>query len=381
MPDLPARYEALVASGAIERDPAQVALVARLEALARELEGYRPLAAGGGLLGRLFGGTPPAPPRGLYVHGAVGRGKTMLMDLFFARVDVAAKRRTHFNDFMADVHARVHAARARVQGDPLGPVAAAMAREAWLLCFDEFAVGDIADAMILGRLFDGLFAAGVVVVATSNVAPGDLYAGGLNRALFLPFVARLTQRVDVLRLEARADFRLEAIEGAPVWRVPPDAGATKALDRAFSSLAGGAPARGGALKVGSREVEVPAQAGGVARFSFSQLCEAPLAAADYAALARAFHTLVLDGVPVLTYERRNAAKRFILLIDTLYEHRVKLVASAEAEPDELYTAADGREAFEFARTVSRLHEMRGRDYLGSAHGRPVEAVGSLAGDF
>jgi cell division protein ZapE len=305
----------------------------------------------------------------------------MLMDLFFDSVPLAAKRRAHFHEFMADMHERVHAWRtenkhvgpANGGDDPILPVADALAREARLLCFDEFSVHDIADAMILGRLFARLFESGVVLVATSNTAPDDLYAGGLNRQLFLPFIDLLKRHVDVVRLEARTDFRLEKLALAPVYVTPLGAHADRALDAAWRRLTAtdrGAPVT---LRVLGRDVTVPQAAKGAARFSFAELCEAPLAAADYAKIARDFHTIVVDRIPILDATRRNEAKRFINLIDILYDHRVKLLASAAAEPDALFAGAEGLEAEESARTASRLFEMRSQEYMGAAHGAAASA--------
>jgi cell division protein ZapE len=380
------RYAALVESGAIERDPAQVAVVKRLAALAEALAAQR-LARKSSALGWLFGKKtdPKDLPKGLYIWGSVGRGKTMLMDLFYESVAVKRRRRVHFHEFLADVHRRVHAYRQRLKAgevkdpDPIGPIAAELAEEARLLCFDEFTVTDIADAMILGRLFTALFAAGVVVVATSNVEPSRLYEGGLNRSLFLPFVALLGEKVDVLKLEARTDFRLEKLGGAPVYRVPADETAKAALDEAFRKLSGTARGSRLVLEVNGHDLVVPQAAGGVARASFADLCSQAYGASDFIALAQRFHTLVLDEIPVLADEQRNETKRFIILIDTLYEHHVKLVASAGAEPHELYKAKSGREAFEFDRTVSRLIEMRSDDYLGLPHGRADSAASGDSG--
>lgn len=376
-------YDALVLSGAIERDPAQLALVFQLEALALKL-GERALASKGRALGWLFARRKAEPEliKGLYIWGSVGRGKTMLMDMFFARVRGVSKRRAHFHVFMADVHERIHAFRQRAKtgeirdGDPIVPVAEAIAAEAGLLCFDEFTVTDIADAMILARLFNALFQQGVTLVATSNVEPSRLYEEGLNRTLFLPFVGQLCDYVDVAMLDARTDFRLEKLAGAEVYHQPLDDAARAALDLAFSRLTGQTEAPPVILEVKGHRLEVPQAAFGVARASFADLCAKPYGAGDYLALARGFHTLVLDDVPLLTFENRNEAKRFIILIDTLYENRVKLVLSADAEPHRLYLADHGREAFEFDRTASRLIEMRGQDYLVLPHGRPGAAAGS-----
>jgi len=375
------RYAALVEAGAIERDPAQVAVIKKLQALTETLAARR-LARKGSALGWLFGKKPDtaSAPKGLYVWGSVGRGKTMLMDMFFEAAPVKRKRRVHFHEFLADVHGRINAYRQKIKSgevkdaDPIAPVAADLADEAYLLCFDEFTVTDIADAMILGRLFTALFAAGVVVVATSNVEPSRLYEGGLNRALFLPFIALLQTKVEVLKLDARTDFRLEKLGGAPVYHVPADEKAKAALEAAFRALSGKAQGQRTVLNVQGHDLVLPQAAGSVARASFADLCAQAYGASDYIALAQRFHTLVLDDIPILDFDRRNEAKRFIILIDTLYEHHVKLVASAAAEPHELYRANKGREAFEFDRTVSRLIEMRSEEYLAMPHGRPDSAA-------
>lgn len=368
----------------LERDPAQVELIARLDALGDTLR-ERALASKSSPLGWLFGrrraSRSHAAPRGLYIWGGVGRGKTMLMDLFYETVAVEPRRRVHFHAFMADVHGRIHAYRQRVKAgsardtDPIPPVAEAIAREAALLCFDEFAVTDITDAMILGRLFTALFARGVTVVATSNVKPDRLYEDGLNRALFLPFLALLQERMDVFELDARTDFRLEKLAGAPVWHVPADAAARRALDNAFHRLTGMRQGEPLTLEVKGHALRVPQAASGVARADFADLCAQAYGASDYLALAQRFHTLMLDDIPVMDFDRRNEARRFIMLIDTLYEAHVKLVATAQAEPDALYAVNHGREAFEFARTVSRLIEMRSQAYLALPHGR-ADSTGS-----
>jgi len=375
-----ARYDALVREGAIERDPAQVALLRHLETLAEGLSGYR-LARKTSALGWLFGKRNATPPRGLYVWGSVGRGKTMLMDLFFEALPVHRKRRVHFHAFMADVHERIHAWRTQLKAgtvkgdDPIGPVAASIADEAWVLAFDEFTVTDIADAMILGRLFTALFAQGVVVVATSNVEPERLYEGGLNRTLFLPFIALLQERMAVVRLDARADFRLEKLAGGMVFHSPADQHSHDALTKMFRSISGHAHGKPMVLTVKGHPVEIPEAAGGVAHFRFGDLCSKPLGASDYLAIAERFHTVIVEDIPRLTFERRNEAKRFITLIDALYDARVKLLASAEVEATALYQADTGREAFEFDRTVSRLIEMRSEDYLALPHGQP-DSTGS-----
>ncbi|MCE4224154.1 cell division protein ZapE [Methylobacterium sp. C25] len=380
------RYDALVRSGAIERDSAQLVLLKALDRLVIDL-GRRKRASKGSALGWLFGrkDDDAGPVKGLYIWGSVGRGKTMLMDLFYESAP-APKRRIHFHGFMADAHERIHAHRQAVKAgtakgdDPIPPVADALAAEATLLCFDEFTVTDIADAMLLGRLFGALFKRGVTVVATSNVEPDRLYEGGLNRALFLPFIAELQERVTVMRLDSRTDFRLEKLGGSSVYHLTGEGGADEALDQAFKALTGKAKGQPGSIRVKGREVPVPEEAGGVARFSFADLCARPLGASDYMAIASHFHTVIVSGIPVMSQETRNEAKRFITLIDTLYDAHVKLIASAAADATGLYTGTEGREAFEFERTASRLIEMRSSEYLGLPHaGGHSEASGSSSG--
>src|SRR5262245_53082233 len=380
---VPVQYAARVAAGKIERDSGQQAVVDRLAQLEKQLAERR-LAHKSSSLGWLFGAREAEPIKGLYIFGAVGRGKTMLMDLFFAASPVVRKRRVHFHEFMTDVHERIYALRQKAKHgqtngeDPIQLAAAAIADETWLLCFDEFHVTDIADAMILGRLFKRLFELGVVVVATSNVPPAELYKDGLNRALFLPFIALIEQHMEIVELRARTDFRLEKLAGAPVWYVPADRAADAALDEAWRRLTAGHAGEELDLTVKGRTVRVPCATMGVARFSFHELCQKPLAAADYLKIAHEFHTIILDHVPAMDYEQRNEAKRFIILIDTLYDNAVKLLASAEAEPDALYRASDGFEAAEFSRTASRLIEMRSQAYLALPHGHAV-ASGSSEG--
>jgi cell division protein ZapE len=298
----------------------------------------------------------------------------MLMDLFFEASPVQRKRRAHFHEFMIDVQERVHAVRQKMKlgayagEDPIEVVAIELAEEAWLLCFDEFHVDDIADAMILGRLFTQLFARGVVLVATSNVEPEELYKDGLNRALFVPFIHLLEQHVNIVRLAARTDFRLEKLAGIGVWYVPADAAADAALDEAWRRLTSGHDGEPQDLPLKGRIVHIPRASMGVARFGFHDLCEQPLAAADYLRIAHEFHTLIIDRIPVMSFETRNAAKRFIILIDTLYDMNVKLIASAEAAPEALYRGDEGFEAQEFKRTASRLIEMGSQAYLARPHG-------------
>ena len=382
-----ARYAAGVAAGRVERDVAQVAIVERLTRLEARIMQHR-LARKSSSLGWLFGDreSKEARIKGLYVYGDVGRGKTMLMDFFFEASPVMRKRRAHFHEFMLDVHERIHAYRQNMKlgehagEDPIRLTAAQLAEEAWLLCFDEFHVTDIADAMILGRLFAELFERDVVLVATSNVPPDDLYKDGLNRALFVPFIHMLEAHLDIVRLDARTDFRLEKLAGMPVWHVPAEAAADLALDDAWRRLAGGHEGEAQALPLKGRSVHVPRAAMGVARFGFHDLCEQPLAAADYLRVAHEYHTIILNRVPVMTFDTRNAAKRFIILVDTLYDMNVKLIASAAAEPDALYQGEEGFEAQEFKRTASRLIEMRSQAYLARPHGAAhAQISGSSAG--
>ena len=371
-------------AGELERDAAQEDVLRALEDLRACLDAdpQRPP----GVLGWLAGPGRQTPScRGLYIWGDAGRGKTMLMDLFFEAVPGPRKSRVHFLGFMASVHAFIHTWRQNNHhdrrngpgqgGDPVPAVADFIANKARLLCFDEFSVTDITDAMILGRLFEALFARGVVVVATSNVRPDLLYQDGLNRALFLPFIAMIEAWMQIIRLDARADFRLQKLRDHAVYFVPPDAQAAAALTAAFRRLTGADHGTPITLDVLGHAVHVPEARSNVARFSFASLCETPLGSADFLALARRFHTVLIDAVPVIDAGQRNEAKRFISLIDTFYDRHVKLIVSAGAEPAELYLGTEGFEAFEFKRTASRLIEMRSKDYLALPHGA-VASLGS-----
>ncbi|OCW59018.1 cell division protein ZapE [Hoeflea olei] len=366
-------YAARVASGELSNDPAQVRLARRLDAVLDAVSSKR-LATKSSALGWLFARkrADNTPPRGLYVHGAVGRGKTMLMDMFFEMVPARRKRRAHFHDFMADVHSRIHAHRQKLkagetsQADPVPPVAEELIAEAWVLCFDEFSVTDIADAMLLSRLFEQLFKRGCVLVATSNVEPDDLYRDGLNRQLFLPFVGLLKAHVDVLNLDASTDYRMESTDRLPVFHRLQAGEGDEALDTAWRQVTGGAAPLPDKIQMKGRQVPVPAAAAGAARFSFADLCEAPLGASDYAAIAERYATVFVDRVPVMSKAQRNAAKRFIILIDTFYDRKTRLFLSAAADPEGLYPDPSGTEGFEFARTVSRLTEMQSADYLAAS---------------
>jgi cell division protein ZapE len=365
MPDGPmSRYRALLAEGALRPDGGQRLAVEKLQLLHQRLVGYtpaRPKLVARGFLG--FGrkaAKPDAPLAGLYLYGGVGRGKSMLMDLFFAGAPVARRRRVHFHAFMQEVHAGIHAARESGVEDPIRPVAAEIAEGATLLCFDELQVTDITDAMILGRLFEALFAHGVVVVATSNRHPDDLYKDGLNRQLFLPFIAMLKERLDVHELESPVDHRLKGAAAERHYFSPVDAEAEAAMAAAWSDITDGAPVAPLTLDVQGRTVRLPQAADGAARASFAELCETPLGPADYLAIAGAVHTLLIDRVPRLSRARNNEAKRFVTLVDALYESRTRLICSAEAAPEALYVEGEG--AFEFGRTASRLIEMGRADW-------------------
>lgn len=369
MGNLAAAYDEKLASGKIEPDVAQAEIARMLDDLACRIE----------TRGSRGWFSKPKPVKGLYLWGGVGRGKSMLMDLFFANSDIECKRRVHFHDFMQETHAFINEWKKMTSGqrratgwttkggndDPIPPAAKKIAASAELLCFDEFQVTDIADAMLLGRLFRYLLERDVVVVATSNRHPDDLYKNGINRQLFLPFIDLVKEALQVHEIRSDRDYRLERLTAAPVYYSPLGYAADKAMDDAWARLTSGAEPHGTHLTVQGRELRIPAAAAGVARLSFDQLCNRPLGPADYLTLARHFNTVLIDRVPVLVPDNRDAARRFVTLIDALYEARAKVLMSAEAEPDKLYKSGHG--AFEFERTASRLYEMRSADYLGAEH--------------
>ncbi len=349
-------YEARVAAGTLQADPAQHALLSRLEDLRSWLEANATRKVG--LFAGLFA-KPIMPPKGFYLWGGVGRGKSMLMDLFTDATDIAGKRRVHFHAFMQGVHKGMHTARQRGVEDPLGPVAEDIARDLRLLAFDEMQITDITDAMIVGRLFEKLFAAGVVIVITSNRPPIDLYKDGLSRALFLPFIAMLEDRLEVVELESPTDYRQHRLAGAQVYFHPARTAAAE-IAAIWADLTGGAPDQPLQLEVNSRHVTLPRFANGVGRASFWDLCSKPLGPADYLAIARAVRVLIVEDIPQLSSANYNEAKRFVILIDALYEARVRLIASAADAPERLYIEGEG--SFEFERTASRLREMQGADW-------------------
>jgi cell division protein ZapE len=381
MPGLLEKYRALLAKGVLGPDSAQAMAVEKLESLTKALNSYRPDQGEQGWLGR-FGfanrsqkqlqwnpgdSEATAVKQGLYIFGAVGRGKSMLMDLFFAASTVEKKRRVHFHAFMQEVHAAIFAWQQQIDGDreaQIPHLARDIANRSWLLCFDELQVSDIADAMILGRLFQALFDLGVVVVTTSNRPPDDLYKDGLQRERFLPFIALLKERLDLLELEASKDYRIGRKMGMQVYFTPLG-GAEARLRESFLRLTGGREPEVESMNVLGRQWSVPRAADGVAWFDFGELCGGNFGPADYLALSSTYHSLILAGIPRLTPERRDSAKRFVTLVDALYEHKVTFICSAETGPDEIYSAGDG--SFEFHRTASRLMEMQSQDYLSRAH--------------
>lgn len=364
------QLNALTASGELKADAAQLGVAAHLDRILDDLNRRKP-AKKKSALGWMFAkrAGPQSAVKGLYVYGSVGRGKTMLMDMFYDLAPVTAKRRCHFHEFMADVHNRVHAHRQKLkngetkQADPIPPVAAALLAEAELLCFDEFTVTDIADAMILARLFTELFANGCTLVTTSNVVPDNLYREGLNRDLFLPFVGLLQRYVEVVSLDSPTDYRMEKIDSLPVYVTPLDAAADQAMDVAWQHMTAGRSVAPAEIAMKGRSIHVPLAAARVARFSFRDLCAQPLGASDFLAIAQRFDTVFIDHIPLLDADKRNETKRFIILIDTLYDQSVRLFASAAAMPEQLLVTRRGTEGFEFDRTASRLFEMRSADYL------------------
>ncbi|MBC8128936.1 MAG: cell division protein ZapE [Rhizobiaceae bacterium] len=372
-----ASLDHLVVTREIEPDPAQRALADRLDRLDRELSATQ-LASKSSALGWLFGkARAPEPVKGVYIHGEVGRGKTMIMDMFFRTASVVPKRRIHFHAFMAEAHERIGAHRDAVRDgtakgdDPMPPVAEALAKSARLLCFDEFSVTDVADALILSRLFKAMFQEGVVLVATSNVAPDDLYRNGLNRGLFLPFLEDLKRHADIVRLDAAEDYRLASIGEENLYVTPLGPEADKRIDDVWAALLAGQKPAPASLSVKGRTLSVPVAGNGAGRFSFDDLLKRPLGAQDYLALAKRFHTIVVERVPVMAEAERNEAKRFIMLVDALYDSGRRIVVSAEAPAETLYRGTNGTEAFEFARTVSRLTEMRSADYAEGANATDV----------
>ncbi|MCW0236105.1 MAG: cell division protein ZapE [Ferrovibrio sp.] len=367
-------YRARLSAGHLAEDQAQALAAEKLELLSRRLVQYQPGTEDTWLQKLSFGRKREPAPQGLYIYGDVGRGKSMLMDLFFDKAPVEKKRRVHFHAFMQEVHAEIYRyrqlpaedAEKKAGGDdPIKPTAKKIAKSAWLLCFDEMQVSDVADAMILGRLFEKLFERGVVVVATSNRHPDDLYKSGINRQLFLPFIALFKEKLDVLHLAASRDYRLQRIAKSPVWFSPLSAKSTLALDHAWNLLTDDAEGEAAEIELLGRKLMVPLQARGVARFSFGELCEQPLGPADFLAIARSFHTVMIDGIPTLSPAKRNEAKRFVTLVDTLYEAKAKLLATADAPPETLYPEGEG--AFEFQRCVSRLNEMQSEEYRALPH--------------
>ncbi|WP_026942191.1 cell division protein ZapE [Hellea balneolensis] len=349
-----AKLKGLIASGELIEDEAQLSAAARLDELLERLSHKRSKS--------WFFSRRADVPIGLYLWGGVGRGKSMLMDWFFEEAPVEDKKRVHFHAFMLDVHERINHWRKTGDGDPIAPIAKDISKEAQLLCFDEFHVTDITDAMILSRLFEALWGRGIVVVATSNRPPEDLYKHGLNRQLFEPFIEMMPRHLIIHEFAGETDHRLRQLQAAPVYYTPLGEAADAGIEAAWQRLTGAAKGRETVLTVQGRELVLKQTAAGTARTSFNRLCANALGAADYLRLSHAFQTLILENVPQLGPHNRNEAKRFVTLIDALYETRTKLVMSAEVEPHELYLKGDG--VFEFERTASRLIEMRSAEYLG-----------------
>lgn len=349
-------YDARVAEGRLRPDPAQHGVLPVLEELRVWLEANANRKMG--LFAGLFA-KPVTPPKGLYLWGGVGRGKSMMMDLFVESTEITQKRRVHFHAFMQEIHHGMHEARKRGVDDPLAPVAEAVSRDLRLLAFDEMQITDITDAMIVGRLFEKLMGAGVVIVTTSNRAPEELYKNGLNRQLFLPFIDMLREKLQVIELESPNDYRQHRLAGAQVYFHP--AGKVKGeIQAIWEDLTGGAPGMALVLPVNGRSIDLPRFANGVGRASFWDLCSRPLGPGDYLAIAQAVRVLILEDIPQLSASNYNEAKRFVTLIDALYEARVRLICSAADTPERLYTEGTG--SFEFERTASRLREMQGADW-------------------
>jgi cell division protein ZapE len=364
-------YRAKLQRGELKPDPAQGLAAEKFESLYHALRTYQPASGPTGWKAR-FGLArrveEPTPPLGLYIYGEVGRGKSMLMDLFYSTAPVKAKKRTHFHEFMRDFHAEVHRWRQTKRSsdaDPIPPLAKKIAEEAWLLCLDELEIHDITDAMIVGRIFDELFKAGTVVVTTSNRHPDDLYKNGLQRDRFVPFIGLIKQKLDLLHLQSDTDYRLGRIKGAAIYHAPLGAEADQAVEDLFSRLVDGRPVKPDVILVGGREVPVPLAAGDVARFDFEDLCGKPLGPGDYLQVATLYDSVVITNVPLLGPENKDKARRFVTLIDALYDHRTMVVISAAAPPETLYP--EGQGAFEFQRTVSRLMEMQSEEYLRASH--------------
>ena len=366
-------YEALIQDGELRADPRQAFAMDRLQDLHQQLETYGLQMGASGWRTRLsFRGGRKKTPKGIYMWGGVGRGKSMLMEIFYANSSVEDRKHIHFHAFMQEVHRRVHsyreaqnAGKVKAEKDPLTALSKVIVDQAWLLCFDEFHITDIADAMILGRLFESLFEAGVVVIATSNRPPEDLYKDGLQRELFLPFIDLIQEKMEVIELDSPTDYRLERIQAMDVFLNPANDETTSKLSEDFDRLTTGAVPEPMTLTVQARDIHFSRTAEGVACTNFAAMCEQPLGAGDYLAIAARFHTLILADIPQLGPERRNEAKRFVTLIDALYEAKVNLICSAASPPEALYTEGDG--AFEFERTVSRLMEMQSPEYIALEH--------------